>query len=527
MPEVARTTAESARSSDVTSEHNGAVGPVVVTPDDARYADLSVRAANARLVARPDSFQLARSTAEVVRALADAVRSGKRITVRSGGHCYENFVSDSAVRIVLDMSEMNAVYFDRERRAFAVEAGATLVHAYQRLYLGWGVTFPGGSCDLGAGGHICGGGYGPLSRKLGLAVDYLAAVEVVVVDRTGTPRVVVATRDPADPNHDLWWAHTGGGGGNFGVVTRYWLSTPGVASDDPTELLPKPPTHVLSSQVMWPWPLMDEQSFRRIVRNHGEWHERNSDPGSPYNGLYGGLVLLGRGVGEAGVGPACLSFSQIDGTDPEARRKLDDYVAAVTDGVPAKPLIAPVTSSPWMALMVKQARLQETPGQRIKLKGAYLKRCYTERQISTCYEWLSTPDPARGEAAVALQSVGGQANAVPQDATAAPFRDTIMQVLYYSTWTDESQDEGALDWMRRFYHEMYAGTGGVPVLGDVDGGCFVNFPDNDLADPRWNSSGVPWSTLFYRDNYPRLQRVKAEWDPNNVFHHPLSVRLPE
>jgi hypothetical protein len=522
MPDVGNT----AKSAGMTSEHNGVTGPVIVTPDDPRYADLSIRSANARMVTTPKSFQLVRNTTEVVHALTGAVRSGQRIVVRSGAHCYENFVSDSSVQIVLDMSEMNAVYFDHERRAFAVEAGANLVHVYQRLFLGWGVTFPGGSCDLGAGGHICGGGYGPLSRKFGLAVDYLAAVEVVVVDKTGTPRVVVATRDPQDPNHDLWWAHTGGGGGNFGVVTRYWLSTPGAAGHEPSDLLPKPPATVLSSQLMWPWPGMDEESFHRIVRNHGEWHERNSDPASPYNGLYGGLVLLGRASNDD-PGPAILSFSQIYGGDAESRTKLDDYVAAVTDGVSATPRMAPVTSSPWMALMVKQARLQETPGIRLKLKAAYLKRCYTERQISTCYDWLSTPDPGRGEASVALQSVGGQANAVAPDATAAAFRDTIMQVLYYSTWSEQSQDEAALDWMRRFYREMYAGTGGVPVPGDVDGGCFISFPDNDMADPEWNTSGVAWSELFYRDNYSRLQQVKAKWDPNNVFNHGLSVALPE
>lgn len=98
--------------------------------------------------------------------------------------------------------------------------------------------------------------------------------------------------------------------------------------------------------------------------------------------------------------------------------------------------------------MIKQARLQETPGVRLKMKAAYLKCCYTEQQVSTCYDWLSTPDPDRGEAAVALQSMGGQTNAVAQDATAAAFRDTIMQVIYYSTWSEQSQDKAALHWGR-------------------------------------------------------------------------------
>ena len=48
--------------------------------------------------------------------------------------------------------------------------------------------------------------------------------------------------------------------------------------------------------------------------------------------------------------------------------------------------------------------------------------------------------------------------------------------------------------------------------------------DADLADPALNTSGVPWHTLYYREHYPRLQRVKARWDPRNLFRHALSIR---
>jgi aclacinomycin oxidase len=65
------------------------------------------------------------------------------------------------------------------------------------------------------------------------------------------------------------------------------------------------------------------------------------------------------------------------------------------------------------------------------------------------------------------------------------------------------------------------------VPGASCDGALINHPDADMADPAWNASGVPWHALYYKDNYPRLQLAKARWDPRNVFHHALSIRLPD
>lgn len=274
---------------DAASAEAGAAefGPVTVRPGDVRYDSL-LRGNNFRFVGRPEEIRVVGSTDQVVRAVSEAVRSGKRVAVRSGGHCFENFTADPAVRVLLDLSPMDAVGYDAGRRAFSVQPGATLGHVYRTLLTGWGVTIPGGGCpEVGAGGHFAGGGYGPLSRRYGSVVDHLYGVEVVVVDRDGTARAVVATREPDDPNRDLWWAHTGGGGGNFGVVTRYWLRTPGVTGTDPSRLLPASPGRMVQHVIFWSWEHMTEQALTGLLRNFGTWHERNSAPGSPYAGLYG------------------------------------------------------------------------------------------------------------------------------------------------------------------------------------------------------------------------------------------------
>lgn len=78
--------------------------------------------------------------------------------------------------------------------------------------------------------------------------------------------------------------------------------------------------------------------------------------------------------------------------------------------------------------------------------------------------------------------------------------------------------------VRAFYRDLYASTGGVPVPNEQMDGAMINHPDTDLADPVWNTSGIPWYTLYYKDNYPRLQEIKRKWDPLNVFHHTLSIQ---
>src|SRR5581483_10324103 len=96
--------------------------------------------------------------------------------------------------------------------------GARLGTIYDTLG-GHGVAIPAGTCpSVGIGGHALGGGFGLASRAWGLASDNLVSVQIVTADG----KVLVA-----DTNHhaDLFWACRGGGGGNFGIVTRMTFRT--------------------------------------------------------------------------------------------------------------------------------------------------------------------------------------------------------------------------------------------------------------------------------------------------------------
>ncbi|MEW2579573.1 FAD-dependent oxidoreductase [Streptomyces syringium] len=493
--------------------------PVTVAPGDPRYRSLTHRGYNARFVGKPDYVRVVNTTSQVVSAVQQAVREGKRIAVRSGGHCFENFVDDPSVRVVIDVSPMRAVSYDARRRAFAVEPGALLGEVYRTLFLGWGVTIPAGAtAEVGVGGHVLGGGYGSLSRRYGLSVDHLHAVEVVVVDASGKASAVVATRDPADPNHDLWWAHTGGGGGNFGIVTRYWFRDPAAKGPDPAHLLPRAPEATTTFYATWSWKDLDQRSFSGLVRNHGTWHEHDSAPHSPYAGLFSVLMLNSRRKGTVSL------VGHLDSTGEGARRLIDDYVAAVGRGVGARPDRG-LEEEPWLQ---SEASVQETAPASFKAKAAYLRKRFTDRQIAAVHDHLSSETDGDVDGSLWLVSYGGKVNTVPAGATAVAQRDSILKAVYMNSWeARRGNPEACLAWVRDLYRSVYADSGGVPVPGAVSDGSFINYPDTDLADPALNTSGTAWHTLYYKDNYPRLQRVKARWDPRDEFRHALSIRLPK
>jgi FAD/FMN-containing dehydrogenase len=492
-----------------------------IGPDDPRYLAVVEKRFNKRFRASPDYVRLMTSTEDVVSAVEEAVREGRRLAVTSGGHCLEGFVSDPEVRVILDVSPMKRIDYDADRGAVMVECGATVGETFRTLFERWGVVIPLGEYpEIGMGGHVAGGAFGFLCRQLGLAADYLSAVEVVTVDADGQARAVVATREASDPNHDLWWAHTGGGGGNFGVVTRYWFRSPDAAGDDPARLLPRAPESITTFKAEWDWSDLDELAFQRLLRNHGDWSERNSGADSPNASLWTLLEvhrkqfgkIIVRGVSTAGAA-----------ADPQ----VDDHLAALSEGGLA-PHGLELARMSWLDFALNPfPDLFAWPpgGVSVKGKDALLRKRFTDRQIGVAYDHLTRTDHDVMGGMLGLATYGGRINTVARDATAASQRDAILDIACTTGWLDPQEEAKNLAWVRPFYRDLFAETGGVPVPGEAYDGAFINHPDTDLADPAWNTSGVPWHTLYYKENYPRLQRVKARWDPRDVFRHALSIRV--
>jgi len=480
---------------------------VRIEPEDPRYPTM-VRGFNPRWVASPDYVQVCGETSQVAKVVGEAQAEGKRITVRSGGHCYENFVCENEGGALIDLSPMNGVYKEPGTELYCVEGGATLWNVYNALYREYGRTLPGGSCySVGAGGHFTGGGYGLLSRMHGLTSDYLAAVEVVRVDENGNAEVVKVQRGSPDAfEREVAWAHRGGGGGNFGIVTRFWFEDP-----------PPAPEMVLLLSFAWNWSELSEDDFTELIKVFGEWHVANSAPDSEWAPLFALLHL------NQYSGPASQISVTVQGAEPEPER-LEEFKRELTAKLP-RPVVQRSGSGhfaipspsetlrvlPW--LYATQQLDGATPNQRGKYKSAYMNQAFPQNQIETLWKYLhDQPNKAAVSALVQVDSYGCQINAVPEGETAVAQRSSVMKLQYQTYWYEEENDEENLSWIRAFYNEMYGARGPYPD-GTMDG-CFVNYPDVDLQD---------WQFLYYKNNYERLQKAKSLCDPHNVFRHQQSI----
>jgi hexose oxidase len=466
-------------------------------------------------------------TEGVVAALDEAVSLYKKqVKIKCGGHCYENFVFDDSTKAILDITPLADYGYDTEK-GYYLGSGNSNWGAFQVLYRDYGKVLPGGSCySVGLGGHICGGGYGLLSRLNGLTVDWLTGVEVVVKDNPGKPaRSIYVSKDsPNADEQDLFWAHTGGGGGNFGVITRYYFKE-----------LPDSPDKAFINSLAIGWNELTETKLHEVL----DWMAQLSSRDDNWR-QFAICALFHKAHGEIVV---TVQTAVMAGENRDKIYHL--YVQPVMDELQKIAVVkAPAKSS--VPHLTNLFRHTETPAeytfyeavqtlngsganQRGKYKSAYMRKPFPTEQVSAIYRHLqeipnglTTADMT--QSLVQVDSYGGCINNMDPLATAIPQRSSILKLQYQTYWTDNDQDAAHMDWIRNLYSAVYAEMGGVPdpekdSSENVDG-CYYNYPDVDLNDLVGNMGALK---LYFGENLNRLISTKKRWDPENYFNHRQSV----
>lgn len=506
-----------------------------IQPTDSRYDTLK-KSRNLRWPAAPEeaahSIELCESQDDVVAALQRVVSAGQRPTIRSGGHCYEDFVVNNPGGCILDLSVLTAPHLAGDGGRFRISPGQQLGDVYLELFKRHGVTIPAGTCySVGAGGHISGGGYGLLSRLQGLTVDWISAVDIVTVDGRGK---VQARRVDRRQDADLFRACRGAGGGNFGVITGFLF-----------DKLPRPPQEVVSGGVSFDWATMTEGRFVEVLLKFGDYWATRGKQEDTW-GLFSILNLSHSSRGRFNLG---LQFCNPDGTCRdlgvvnefldrfEDCKTASEHTAIRGDQVvpqdasrrAACPGQHALTRHLWLDATVGGGGGGGMGGSRAKYKSTYMKENFTTAEAKCIYRHLTRPLPGIDLKAttLAVDSYGGAINRTNMLAeTSSSQRSSIMKLQYQSYWTDREDDAARLQWMKDFYKDVYSNESvperyaGTPYPGARYQGCYINYPDKDmLAYPFWPQ-------LYYGDGdlYPFLQDVKQRYDPNNVFHHAMSVR---
>jgi len=433
----------------------------VLEPGDDGY-DAARALWNTRFDRHPDVIVRCVDAADVAAAVRFARDRRLEISVKGGGHAFAaNTVGDGG--LLIDLSAMKGIDLDPASRQVRVEAGVRWKELNARTQE-HGLATPGGTVStVGVSGFTLGGGNGYLSRKYGMAIDNLLSADVV----TAAGDLVRASNDE---NPDLFWALRGGGG-NFGVVTAFEFKLHDVGPD------------VLAGQIFHPL-----EDAPELLRRYRDFMANAADEIQCYPFFLPVPPL--EIFPEAFHGRLALDFVVFHArTGPDAEAALEPLVGL------GDPFFSAVGAQSYSAL--QQAFDDGLPaGQRYDSRAHDLP-ALTDGAIETMMQHL--PEMAGDLTVVYLGAGGGAVARIDPAATAFPHRKAPFAFHIMAGWTEPSQDDQVLTWMRQF---------GDAMAPHATGGVYVNI---------LGAGEEQRIRAAYGQNYDRLEELKRRWDPENLF----------
>jgi FAD/FMN-containing dehydrogenase len=430
---------------------------------------------------RPSAIVSCAGPQDVVEAISFARRHGLELVTRAGGH---SFAGHSSTRgLLVDVTPMRSVTV--ADGVASVGAGARLGEVYEALQV-HDLTIPGGTCPpVGVAGLTLGGGLGILGRRHGVTSDHLVGAEVVLADSR-----ILGCDDHHD--EDLFWALRGAGTGNFGVVTS---------------LVFRPvPAPASTTNLHLAWPYADAAA---VIGAWQRWAPTGPDE------LAASLKIT---VGDDPDRPPAVDvYGAFHGSRADAARQVEELVGRVGSD-PTVTTLTPMTWPQTRRFWAELGAPAEKPGEP-SVPPPPEPQCLYARS-----EFFASPLPAEaigalldafaegrtsGEAReLDFMPWGGAYNRRPSDASAFVHRDQLFQlkhaVVLHPDAPPANQAAAHAAATRSWASVHPWGSGRV----------FQNFADPDLEH---------WAAAYYGPNYDRLVRVKARYDPSNLFQFHQSL----
>ncbi|MFJ3735015.1 FAD-binding oxidoreductase [[Kitasatospora] papulosa] len=442
----------------LTGLRSGFAGEVHV-PGDPGY-DEARTVFNSMIDRRPAVVAQCASEADVTKALGVARDQELEVAVRGGGHSVAGMALSEG-GLVVDLRRMHAVDVHPGAGTARVGGGAVMSDLDRATQPHSLATTGGRVSTTGVGGFTLGGGSGWLERKFGLACDNLLAADVVTADG-------ISVRTSAYENPELFWA-LHGGGGNFGVVTSLTLQLHELPEINIVMLLFRP------------------ENGPEAVRAYRDVLESAPDAAG------GGCIYLTgppeEWVPEPLVGHlVCAVLLTYAGPRAEARDVAApllalEHEAEIVDTLPYADL---------------QCMLDDPPGMRNYWSAEYLDGFPDEAAAAFCAGAATLPVPTNCQHV--LFPLGGAVARGPADYP-LPWRSSPWAVHPFGVWEDEADDERVREWVR---------TVRAGMMPWANGAVYLNFIGREGQERVMAGFG--------EEAYERLARVKARYDPDNVFH---------